>query len=69
MRRDDRPLIKALRVDSENPGHVQVTVFVGRQEGSLGHAGTLTFRKDEWDELGRVDSGGNLVVHFQVRRG
>ena len=40
-----------LREDSRNPAHLQVSVFVGRNEGSLGHAGQITLRVDEWDDL------------------
>lgn len=41
----------AFREDERNPAHVTVSVFVGRNEGSRGHAGQITVRADEWDEL------------------
>ncbi len=41
----------AFREDSRNPGHTQVSVFIGRNVGARGHAGVLTMRTDEWDEL------------------
>lgn len=36
---------------ARNPGHVMVRVWVGRNPGARGAAGTLTLRTDEWDEL------------------
>ena len=60
------PVTAAVRLDSANPGHAKVSVFVGRNEGARGHSGTLTFRTDEWAELGRIDSDGRLVVTFDI---
>ncbi len=39
------------RVDEQNPGHTKVSVFIGRNPGARGHAGQLTIRTDEWEEL------------------
>ena len=48
----DRPLLPiGLREIRRNPGHVQVQVFVGRNEGARGNSGTIHLRTDEWDEL------------------
>lgn len=47
----DRPLLFGFRLASENPAHVRVQVFAGRNPGARGNAGTLTFRVDEWDEM------------------
>lgn len=58
------PVTAALRVVDSNPGHTRVQVFVGRNTGGRGSAGTLTFRTDEWRELGTPDSDGRLVVAF-----
>lgn len=50
-----------LREDHRWPAHVQVSVFVGRNEGSRGHAGVITLRVDEWDELvERLDAPEDL---------
>ena len=48
----DRPLLPiGLQEIRRNPGHVQVQVFIGRNEGARGNSGTLSLRTDEWDEL------------------
>lgn len=60
----ERPVSAGLRVDSENPGHAVVSVFVGRTPGARGHAGTLTLRTDELTDLGHLNSDGQLVVAF-----
>ena len=39
------------REDEIRGGHTQVSVFVGKQIGQRGHAGTITLRNEEWDEL------------------
>lgn len=61
---DQRPVTATIRVVNRNAAHVTLAVFVGRQEGSRGHAGTLTLRTDEYDQLGHVDTDGNWVVRF-----
>ena len=45
------PVTVRLREDIRNPGHVHLSVFVGRHDGSRGHSGQLVLRTDEWDEL------------------
>lgn len=69
MRND--PVSTAIRVDEHGPGHTHVSVFAGRNEGARGHAGVLTFRTDEWDELVREGVGldghsGKLVLVFDA---
>lgn len=54
---DRRPVTATARVVESTPGHVTVRVWVGRQPGSRGNAGSLTFRADEWAEL----SGSGLL--------
>lgn len=49
MKRD--PLTVGLRVDSRTGGHVQVSVFVGRNPGARGRAGVITLARDEWGEI------------------
>ncbi len=39
------------REDERNDAHVRVSVFVGRALRQRGHAGQLTLRSEEWDEL------------------
>ena len=39
------------REDTRNPGHVNVSVFIGRNDNARGRSGTLTIRTDEWDEI------------------
>jgi len=56
----------ALREDDRNPGHVRVSVFVGRRPGSRGHSGQIVLRTDEWDDLSerirqRQRSGDELL--------
>lgn len=51
MSPDRRPVTATARVVESTPGHVTVRVWVGRQPGSRGSAGSLTFRLDEWAEL------------------
>lgn len=50
----------AFREEFRNPAHVTVGVFVGRNKGSRGRAGTLTLRADEWDEM--QEAGGIEVL-------
>ena len=57
MSADRRPVTATARVVESTPGHVTVRVWVGRQPGSRGNAGSLTFRADEWAEL----AGGGLL--------
>lgn len=45
------PVSVAFREDERNPGHVKVSVFIGRNPGSRGHSGQITIRTDEWDEM------------------
>jgi len=57
----------SLREDERNPGHVRVSVFVGRQPGSRGHAGQIVLRTDEWDDLVRLMRGeGDLTTYFRA---
>ena len=39
------------REDEIVGGHTTVSVFVGKQIGQRGHAGTITLRNEEWDEI------------------
>ena len=39
------------RLIDQNPGHVQVQLFSGRNPGSRGLLGVITERADEWPEL------------------
>lgn len=39
------------RLDERGPAHSQVSIFVGKQKGQRGHAGAVTMRNSEWDEL------------------
>lgn len=54
--RGQRETTVTMRVDDVNPGHCWVSVFVGRNPGSRGYAGRLTFRTDELAELLDLDS-------------
>jgi hypothetical protein len=58
------PVTAGIRVDSQNPGHTTISVFVGRNPGARGHAGTLTLRTDEWHQLGTLDADGRLIITF-----
>ena len=74
------PVTVGLRENARSPGHTLVSVFVGRRRGARGHAGELTLRTDEWDELaarlGPSDGGiveawppyVEMVTH-ELRRG
>jgi hypothetical protein len=65
----ERPTKIALRVNDRNPGHVRLSLFVGRNPGSRVHAGEIVVRTDEWDELRdriervrtMIDPGGPLT--------
>lgn len=59
------PVTAALRLDSVNPGHVIMSVFIGRNIGARGHSGTLTLRTDEWHELGDLVDN-RLLVEFEL---
>lgn len=59
------PVTAALRVVARNPGHVTLSVWVGRTPGNRGRAGKLTLRTDEWDDLGYRE-GDVLIVEFQL---
>lgn len=52
-----------------NPGHVRITVWIGRNHGARGNAGTLTLRTDEWDELIAEPRtlGGILLLPVEVQ--
>lgn len=58
-----------VRVDQETRAHTRVSVFVGTDLGSLGLAGTLTFRTEEWamvrSRLARM-TDPNMVVLFEA---
>lgn len=43
---------------AENPAHVRVQVFIGRNEGARALTGVLTLRRDEWEELVDAAEGG-----------
>lgn len=66
--RHERPTTILLREDDRNPGHVRVTVWIGRNPGARGNSGTLTIRTDEWDELRDRLDDGNLdeVVEIEL---
>lgn len=61
------------RVDAANPGHVHLTVFIGRNPGARGHSGTLTLRTDELAELlspaevERIVGSAHLVLRGAVK--
>jgi hypothetical protein len=42
------------RVENDEGLHVTVGVFAGTRPGSRGKAGSLTFRREEWDELWEI---------------
>lgn len=48
------------REDKIEGGHTRVSVFVGKQIGQRGHAGTITLRNDEWIELSETLRSGML---------
>lgn len=55
----DESVSVGFRENTRNPGHVRVSVFVGRNEGARGHSGEIVIRTDEWDELvDRINRGG-----------
>ncbi len=39
------------REDKRGSAHTEVSIFVGKQVGQRGLAGTVTMRNAEWDEL------------------
>lgn len=50
----------AVREISRNPGHVYLSVWMGRDPGARGHCGDLVVRTDEWDDLRHnAQVGGN----------
>ena len=56
------PVTVGMRENTRGPGHTDVSVFVGRTRGSRAHAGEITLRTDEWDELrDRCGGDGDLV--------
>ncbi len=57
------PVTVAFREITRNPGHVEVSVFVGRNEGARGNSGLLTLRTDEWDELQEAIRNNNGRMH------
>ena len=65
---DRAPVRAGIRTDTQNPGHTRLSVFVGRIEGSRGHAGVLTLRTDEMRELGHVNADGKWVIEFDMMR-
>jgi hypothetical protein len=46
-----RPVTVWLRLDDRTGGHTHLSVFVGRDPGSRGHAGVIVLRNDELEEL------------------
>lgn len=62
MTEHPRAVRVGLRVDDRNPGHVHVSVFAGRNPGARGHAGKVTFRSDEWDEIMARYGSGPFVL-------
>ena len=63
-RADPRRVTAVVRIQEANPAHVTVSVWVGRQPGSRGRAGTLAFGANEWAEL-----SANGVVELTVEPG
>ena len=66
MRND--PVTCMLRVDEVNSAHVHLSMFVGRNDGARGHAGTLVLRTDEWNELLRFGMRDveHVAINFEV---
>ncbi len=48
------------RLDEQGPAHSQVSIFVGKQKGQRGRAGTVTMRNSEWEELSKILQTGIL---------
>lgn len=46
-----RRVTVGLRVDRRTGGHVEVSLFAGRNRHARGRSGGLVFRIDEWDEI------------------
>lgn len=40
-----------MRVESRNPQHVRVSVWIGQRGKNRARAGELIFRTEEWDDL------------------
>ena len=60
------PVTVAFRETTRNPGHVRVSVFVGRNDGARGNSGELTLRTDEWDELQEAIRNNNGRMHVDI---
>ncbi len=56
------PVTVGWREDERAGGHVQLSLFVGRNLDARGRAGVITLRVDEWDEI----RGGILGVRCDV---
>jgi hypothetical protein len=48
---DTRPVLLGFRLNDQNPGHVRVSLFAGRNEGERGNSGTVAFRTGEWPSV------------------
>lgn len=59
----------AFRENSRNPGHVRVSVFIGRNKGARGNSGEIVVRTDEWDELRHQITHEGVDVSILVNRG
>ncbi|MDP9301281.1 MAG: hypothetical protein M3P43_10380 [Actinomycetota bacterium] len=62
-----QPVTVGWREDERAGGHVQLSLFVGRNLDARGRAGVITLRVDEWDEI----RGGILGVlrRLQLHQG
>ena len=49
------------RVNWANDGHTNISVFIGKYEGSRGNCGRLTLRTDEYAELNKINQFGMRI--------
>jgi len=61
-----QPVSIMFREDERNPGHVRLSVFVGRTDGARGHAGEIVMRADEWDQLQSQILDGEILIGVHV---
>jgi len=51
MADDDRPVTFGIKVTNQTPAHITCNLFAGRNPDARGMAGSLTLRRDEFEEL------------------
>lgn len=44
-------MLLGFRDATQHPGHKEIQIFAGRNEGSRGNCGTIKVRDDEWPEV------------------